>query len=226
MEALARVESIPGWLRPEDADKLWELAQRASGPILEIGTYRGKSTVLMALALNDAGHENVIYTLDVDRGSLVVAAAEAAARDLVERIVFIHGTVGAFARAYPQVRPAVTFVDGDHSKPGVDHDLAVLERIVPAGGLILFHDFADPRNADPQCGDTQVRPAVEASWVARQCVFHGTFGVCGLYERAEAPELSDPTISELMPLDSVRDQYRYRLRYPAGRLLRRITQKR
>ncbi len=132
VEALARVEPIPGWLLQEDADKLWELAQRAAGPILEIETYRGKSAVLMALALNDAGHENVIYTLDVDRDSLALAAAEAAARGLVERIVFVHGTVGAFARAYPQVRPAVTFVDGDHSRPGVDRDLAVLERLVPA----------------------------------------------------------------------------------------------
>jgi predicted O-methyltransferase YrrM len=180
----------------------------------------------MALALKDGQRENVIYTLDVDRDSLALAAAEATGRDVAERIVFIHGTVGAFARAYPQVRPAVTFVDGDHSRAGVDRDLAVLERIVPTGGLILFHDFADPRNADPGCRDTQVRPAIEASWVAEQCDFQGTFGVCGLYERRQAATPRQAGVAELMPLDGITDQYRYRLRYPAGRLLRRLAGKR
>jgi predicted O-methyltransferase YrrM len=41
---------VPGWLRPEDALKLYELAYYATGPILEIGTYRGKSGTLMAIA--------------------------------------------------------------------------------------------------------------------------------------------------------------------------------
>jgi predicted O-methyltransferase YrrM len=53
MDPLARVESIPGWLRSEDAEKLYELAQLTPGPILEVGTHFGKSAVVMALALQD-----------------------------------------------------------------------------------------------------------------------------------------------------------------------------
>ena len=52
--------------------------------MLEIGTYRGKSTVLMALATKDAEVENLIYTLDVDRSTLGLAAAEA--RSTMSRI--------------------------------------------------------------------------------------------------------------------------------------------
>src|SRR4051812_49312280 len=45
------VASIDGWLEPVDSLKLYELAYLADGPFLEIGTYRGKSTTLIATAL-------------------------------------------------------------------------------------------------------------------------------------------------------------------------------
>lgn len=226
MEASASVEPIPGWLRTEDANKLYELARSTPGPILEIGTYRGKSAVLIALALRDAQRETMLYTLDVDRSALEAAAAEARARHIADEIVFIRGTVAAFARAYPHVRPTLIFIDGDHSRAGVDRDLAVLETLVPAGGQMLFHDFADPRNDDPACPETKVRPAVEASWVAQQCDFVGAFGVCGLFVRREVIAPEPVAVVDLLRLDSIGDQYRHRLRYPAGQLLKRARRQR
>ena len=56
-DAVESVESLPGWLLEGDALKLYELARDAAGPVLEIGTYRGKSAVLMATALRDAGSD-------------------------------------------------------------------------------------------------------------------------------------------------------------------------
>ena len=221
MDPLARVESIEGWLRAEDAQKLYELARVTSGPILEIGTHYGKSAVLMALALKDVQRRDVlVYTLDIDRRAIQAAVGEAQARDVADMIVFSRGTLNAFARAYPHLRPALTFVDGDHSRTGVDRDLRVLESLVPAGGALLFHDFADPRNEDPDCTDTKVRPAVEASWVARQCDFEGIFGVCGLFTRRNVPPDSQPAVADLLPLESLKEQWRYRLRYPAARAIR------
>lgn len=116
----------------------------------------------------------------------------------------------------------MTFVDGDHSRAGVDRDLAVLEALVPADGRLLFHDFADPRNDDPACVETKVRPAVEASWVARHCDFEGSFGVCGLFVRRHPPSVNARSVTDPLSLDTLRDEYRYRLRYPAARLARRI----
>ena len=211
------MESVPGWLRPEDAEKLYELAGSTRGPILEIGTYRGKSALLMALAMKHSHGDGVLYTLDVDRRAIAAAAGEARARGVADTIVFVLGTVVAFARAYPHVRPTLTFVDGDHSRSGVERDLAVLERMVPAGGLLLFHDFADPRNDDPACPETKVRPAVEASWVAEQCDFEGTFGVCGLFVRRHAPPVGEPLVADVTSLDDLSDRYRYRLRRLRGR---------
>jgi hypothetical protein len=222
MQELALVESIPGWLRPEDAQKLYELAFSASGPVLEVGTYKGKSAVLMATAIRDAGRRELIYTLDVNRASIKAAAAQAEARGLAEAIVFVHGTVAAFARAYPQLRPGLVFIDGDHSRAGVERDLAVLHQIVPAGGRLLFHDFNDPLNEDASCGTIKVRPTVQTSWVFRECQFDGVFGACGLFTRRTEPGPAGSSVVELLRLDSVRDRYRHGWRHPAGRLLRRI----
>ena len=225
MRALALVESVPGWLRPEDADKLWELARSASGPILEIGTYHGKSAVLMALALKDAGSGAVLYTLDVDARALRSAQAAAETHGVADRIVFVRGTSAALAGAYPHLRPALTFVDGDHSQAGVERDLAALEALVPDGGRLLFHDYHDPRNEDPGCEIVKVRPAVAGSWVVRDCDFDGVFGCCGLFTRHTGGPPAIIPIVDLLRLDSARDQYLHRLRNPLARLWWRLRRR-
>jgi hypothetical protein len=88
---------------------------------------------------------------------------------------------------------------------------------------MLFHDFADPRNDDPGCPDTKVRPAVEESWVPRDCEFVGTFGVCGLFLRREASSRSGAGVADLLALEDFKDRLRYGLRYPAARVLRGLT---
>lgn len=222
MGALDLVESIPGWLRSEDADMLYELARSTPGPILEIGTYHGKSAVLMALAGKGGYHDPRIFTLDVNMAVIEAATAQAEAHGVLDRIVFVRGTTGGFARAYPHLRPTVTFVDGDHSRGGVTRDLEVLEAIVPTGGRLLFHDFHDPANEDPSRDEVRVRPAVDSSWVVEQCDFDGTFGCCGLFTRRRGGPSADAAIADLICLGGARDQYLHRLRYPAGRLLTRI----
>jgi len=223
VQAISRVESIPGWMRPEDADKLYELASTTPGPILEIGTFHGQSAVLMALALQDAGSDTGVYTIEVDTDAIQAAQAEASAHGVGERIVFVRGTSEAFAHAYPWLRPAMTFLDGDRRRAGVEADLAVLQRIVPAGGVLLFGDFDDPLNDDPGCAEIKVRPTVQASWVTRECEFGGTFGASGLYTRlTDPPHVPGPTVVDLLPLASAHDQYLHRVRYPAGRVWKRM----
>lgn len=223
-EARSAVSEIPGWLRPEDALKLYELAFYTPGPILEIGSYQGKSSVLMALALRDAGNPAPLYSLDVDPVAQRAAAEAAARHGVADRITYVRGSAAALFAAMPGLRPGTVFVDGDHSLEGTRRDLDALRARVPAGALLLMHDYADPRNADPADVEFGVVAAVEGGWMARDCAFGGVFGCCGLFrrERGGPGPASAAPILDLVIRDSPRLQFRQRVRWPLGRRLRAL----
>ena len=62
-------DTVKGFLAPEEGADLAVLAREAGalGPVLEIGTYCGKSALYIGPAARDAG--TVLYTLDHHRGS-------------------------------------------------------------------------------------------------------------------------------------------------------------
>jgi predicted O-methyltransferase YrrM len=55
-EILALVETIDGWLTPKEGQLLYDLARRAPGrgAIVEIGSWKGKSTIWLARDLGGA----------------------------------------------------------------------------------------------------------------------------------------------------------------------------
>ncbi len=69
--------------------------------------------------------------------------------------------------------PRPLFLDGDHSREGVRRDLKVLRAAVPDGAILLLHDYADRRNADPAEPELGVGEAVAESWVESDCDFGG-----------------------------------------------------
>jgi predicted O-methyltransferase YrrM len=225
-DTVAAVQDIPGWLRREDILKLYELAYFSPGPILEIGCYHGKSTVVMARALADRATAVPLVSVDVDPVALRAAGQATRDHDLADRVLFVRGSVRACARAIPDLRPMMVFLDGDHSLRGVRRDLAVLRRAVPDGAVLLFHDYHDAGNADPANTDLGVVEAVRESWVATECEFGGVFGCCALFVRRRGGPAAPPTgrpaslMLELIARDSLPMQYRQRVRWPLGRRLR------
>src|SRR6516162_3402673 len=57
--------TIPGWLAPDEAAFLYDVGFRSEGDILELGTYFGKSTYLMAQGIRDAGKPHRVLTVDI-----------------------------------------------------------------------------------------------------------------------------------------------------------------
>lgn len=201
------VRDVAGWLEPGDIDKLYELGREAPGPFLEIGTFRGKSTTVLTRALRDAGRHVEFVSLDIDLEALRSAHETLAERGLDHLVTLVRGSVHALFVARPTFQPRFVFLDGDHSAKGLGRDLAALERRVPEGGVLLFHDFTDGRNALPQNKDYGVPAAIESSWVASDCEFVGTFGCTGLYRRARgpvAPPGDDAAVLDLVREDRVR----------------------
>jgi hypothetical protein len=171
-----------------------------------------------------SGRDVPFYSIDIARDDLELARATLAERGLGGQVTLAHGSIAALLRALPTFQPRFVFVDGDHSTAGVARDLASLEPRVPAGGLLLFHDFLDPRNDEPRNRDYGVTQAVRESWVARDCEFAGAFGCTGLYSRSRGPrgaQPHSPDVLELMRLDRVTVRLLIEIARPAKRLVMR-----
>jgi len=161
-------EGAKGFMPADEGLALYDaaLASGASGPIVEIGTYCGKSAVYLGAAAAEVG--SVVFTVDHHRGSeemqagwdhhddtLVDASTggmnslptfrmlmrDAGLDDQVVGIVGDSAVVGGswFAPA------AMVFIDGGHGPIPAHADYDLWARHVAPGGLLAIHDvFPNP----------------------------------------------------------------------------------
>jgi predicted O-methyltransferase YrrM len=145
-------------LRFDEAALLYRLVRELQpNLVVEIGRYRGGSTLLLAAALDGKG---IVHSYDIDTRQgrdgngldreLVAALERFGLRERVELHVADSRTVR------PPSEPIdVLFVDGDHSEEGVRADFEHWSPRVRVGGHVLFHDavatadFTSPADAGP-----------------------------------------------------------------------------
>ena len=161
---------INGWLRVEDALKLYELAYYCDGSILELGSYEGLSTCILAQAITDSGRPGAISTVDITYRQAV--ADNAAACGLASRVNIITADAVAAIRSLSARRFSFIFVDHSHTYNDVKAVCPLLGNIVSADAFVLFHDYNDPRNGKD--GNYGVVQAVMESLPDR-------FQFCGVY---------------------------------------------
>jgi predicted O-methyltransferase YrrM len=135
-------------LQVDEAALLYRLARDAqSGPFVEIGRFKGGSTVVFATAL-PAGIELWSYDLHVAlRPDMPGAELDAELRDALARYGLdgkVHLVV-ADSRTVdpPSEEIELLFVDGDHSYEGAKADFDRWGAFVRPGGHLLFHDAVD-----------------------------------------------------------------------------------
>jgi predicted O-methyltransferase YrrM len=161
-------EAAPGFMPAEEGLALYATAVRAAqvGPLLEIGTYCGKSTIYLAAAARLAG--TTVLTVDHHRGSeehqpgweyhdpsLVDPVThridtlptmrrvlyEAGVEDVVVAVVGHSATV---ARVWGTPLGLV-FVDGSHTESSARTDYESWVPHLAPGGFLAIHDvFPDP----------------------------------------------------------------------------------
>jgi precorrin-6B methylase 2 len=102
--------------------------------ILEIGTARGASSIVMSKALLETGIDGHIYTIEKNE-TLHKEAIEEVEKYNLENITLLLGDSSTIAREYEDID--FTFVDGDHSFPGLLNDW---ESIKDTCIYYLFHD--------------------------------------------------------------------------------------
>jgi predicted O-methyltransferase YrrM len=164
----AAAEAAPGFMPAEEGLALYTAARRACaiGPILEIGTYGGKSTIYLAAAARAAG--GVVVTVDHHRGSeehqpgweyhdptlvdpvvgridtLPLMRRNLHAAGVEDEVVAIVGRSARVAQVW-STPLGMVFIDGGHTEAAAQQDYASWSPHVAPGGLLVIHDvFPDP----------------------------------------------------------------------------------
>jgi hypothetical protein len=177
--------SIKGWLRQADALKIFELAYFSEGAILELGTYEGLATSVIATAIRNSGRQREFTSVDLNAISSMTASVNLAQAGLIdfvelevaEAAIFLDQAIAA-ARQYGFI-----FVDHSQAYQNVVAVCIRLHKVTARGGFVLFHDFNDPRNRRDNFDKAGVFQAVQESLDLGQFEFYGTYGCCGLYRR-------------------------------------------
>jgi predicted O-methyltransferase YrrM len=165
---LALAREVKGFMPDDEGLALHEVGAKAAlvGPLLEVGTYCGKSAVYLGAAAHAGG--TVLFSVDHHRGSEenqpgwehhdpeVVDAATGRMdtlpffRRTIERagledvVIAVVGDSPTIARHW-RTQLGLVFVDGGHGFDVVAADYEGWARHLAPGGLLVFHDvFEDP----------------------------------------------------------------------------------
>src|SRR5580700_3465962 len=161
-------EAATGFMPAAEGLALFDAAASYScrGPVVEIGSYCGKSTIYLAAAASAAGQ--LVVTVDHHRGSeehqpgweyhdpslvdqavgrldtLPALRAALAAAGLEEHVIVVVGRSAAVARLWGAPLGLV-FIDGGHTEQAALTDYEGWAPWVAPGGALAIHDvFPDP----------------------------------------------------------------------------------
>jgi len=185
----AVADAAKGFLPPTEADALYDAAwaMAPAGPVLEVGTYCGKSATWLGAAARARG--GCVFTVDHHRGSeenqpgwewhdaeLVDPAVgvidtlpffrrtmhAAGLEDIVVAVVGRSATVAAQWRS----PLAMLFIDGGHAVEHCIADYSGWSPHVQPGGVLAIHDvFPDPADGGPAPYEHIYLPALRDGFV-------------------------------------------------------------
>jgi predicted O-methyltransferase YrrM len=164
----ALAERVPGFMPADEGLALYRAARRYfdAGVGVEIGTYCGRSTVLLGAAAHETG--SVLYTVDHHHGSEEHQPGwEYHDSSLVDRRTGLFDTLPTFRHTLDEAalsdnivavvgKSAVVardwltplrllFIDGGHTEVAAHRDFDGWAKWVSLGGALIIHDvFPDP----------------------------------------------------------------------------------
>lgn len=176
-EALDAVGKIAGWLSPNEASVLYDLAKESQGPIVEIGSWRGKSTAALALG-SMHGNYQPVYAIDnfapvvaTSNGHVTQASSPELLRSNLDA-AGVNGLVHIVAKASEEAIADVPksidvlFIDGAHDYESSKRDLELYLPLVRIGGRVAIHDCHEADPGVVQAVD-EVMSANPAEWRCR-----------------------------------------------------------
>ena len=193
-DLLRLARDVRGFMPDDEGLALHRLARERlpHGPVLEVGTYCGKSAVYLGAAAREVG--GVVFTVDHHRGSeenqagwehhdteLVDAHTgrmdtlpffrrtieDAGLEDVVVALVGDSTTVAAYWRT----PLSLLFIDGGHGEGPAHADYGGWAPWVVNGGLLAIHDvFPDPADGGRPPHDVYLRALASGSFAEVEAV--------------------------------------------------------
>ena len=152
---LGRVDDVEGWMTAGQGTTLIESARRcpSDGTIVEIGSFRGRSTIVLALAAppeatviaidphagNDRGPQEIAGFVDEAADDHAVFNANLEAAGVTDRVRHLRMFSDA-ALAEVDGSVEVLYIDGAHRYGPARADIRAWGARVTDGGTMLIHD--------------------------------------------------------------------------------------
>jgi len=186
---LERAQAARGFMPEDEGRALYEAATSADtalGPLLEVGSYCGKSALYLGVVARNA--DSVLYCLDHHRGSEENQAGwEHHEPDLVDADIGLMDTLPIFRRTVfdaglepwvvglvgdgPRVARnwstplSFLFIDGGHGEEPARLDFELWTPLVADGGILAIHDvFTDPVDGGRPPYEQIYLPALDAGF--------------------------------------------------------------
>ena len=146
------LHDVEGWLPMPDAQFLSQHAAKSVHDVVEIGSYRGRSTISLAHGLQKSDNaENLVYAIESHQSFVGIHGGEFGPDDreafyknvvgsgLAQRIALINLPSENAARAWDK-QIGLLFIDGDHRYEAVALDAKLWCPALVRGGLVIFDD--------------------------------------------------------------------------------------
>jgi predicted O-methyltransferase YrrM len=161
LERLAQISlSIPGMVTPRSGQILYSLCafQEATGDVVEIGSWQGRSTSFLARAVSDSGNGR-FFAIDHFKGNVGKEASYVIGKqdlsdlkhsfmsnmkslNLDSSVNLLDMTTIEAAREFRLEQIRFLFVDGNHTYEGVSQDIELFFPLLCPSAIIVFDDFS------------------------------------------------------------------------------------
>ncbi len=161
LEDIPYVEDIEGWLLLIESAELFLLSKQisSSNPIIcEIGTWKGKSSYIFAMALKTK--EGILYSIDPFDGDGDIASKDSYKKEIenlsIPLLQNFENTMKKYSlwegiRVLPflsvearlkfhEKKIDLLFIDGNHDYDAIKEDYFLWSGLIPPGGVIVLHD--------------------------------------------------------------------------------------
>jgi len=162
LEALAQIStSIPGMISPKSGQFLYTMCymQQLKGDVVEIGSWQGRSTSFLARAVSNS-QNGTFYAVDHFKGNVgkekfyVVGNKDLS--DLEDNFLSNMKSIGLSnsirllnmpneqaEQELEDINIRFLFIDGDHTKNGVEKDIELFFPKLMPGSIVVFDDFSN-----------------------------------------------------------------------------------